>query len=108
MDTSPDFSRPPAAVPTYLKYLLGLPGDASRDELETEWNSQVVPLLNSGPAHLFDKESSLLMAGGVTGPTARRLFKGTKRGAKLADAAEREGRLRARQAQSKPPFVMKT
>jgi hypothetical protein len=99
-----DLSRPPSNPHVLLKYLLGLPQDANQKEVENEWGNQVLPLVNSGPIALFDREALQLMAGGLSGDQARRVFKQTKRGAKLWDAAEREGKIRARKAAT-PPFL---
>lgn len=102
-----DFSQPPSDVPDYLKFLLGLPSDATREQLANEWSNQVVPLLNSGPIHLFQKEAMALMAAGIPGEQARRLYKATKRGQQLWNAADREGKIRARLSTAKPPFLQK-
>lgn len=91
----------------YVKYLLGLSQDASREEIAREWGAQIVPLMAAGPKFLFDREFMQLMAGGLTGPQSRRVFKTTKRGAMLCDSAEREGKARARAAAAKPPFLPK-
>jgi hypothetical protein len=97
-----DLSKPPRDVHVLVKYLLGLPQDATQQELESEWANQVVPLMNVGPSHLFDREATQLMAAGIPGEKARRLFKQTKRGAKLAAAADREGKIRAQKAAATP------
>ncbi len=105
MNTAPQFSTPPNDPPVYLKYLLGLSSDCSKEELQNAWSHQVTPLENSGPIHLFQKEAMALMAAGIPGEQARRLYKATKRGQQVWDAAEREGRVRARAAAAKPPFI---
>ena len=102
---TPDYSQPPNDVPVYVKYLLGLSQDCSREELANEWTNQIGRLMGAGPQHLFDRESLQLMAGGLTGEQARRVFKQTKRGQMLADSAEREGKARARQKRSALPFM---
>lgn len=99
-----DLSQPPRDTHVLVKYLLGLPQDATRQELENEWTNQVVPLMNVGPSHLFDREALQLMAGGLTGDQARRVFKQTRRGQQLWKAAEREGKLRASKAAATPQF----
>jgi hypothetical protein len=101
-----DFSTPPKGeIPLVVKYLMGLPQDASRQEVEREWGAQVVPLVNLGPQALFDREAEMLMAAGLTGPQARRVFKATKRGQMLADSSERDAKARVRAQQSKPGFL---
>ncbi len=100
-----DYSQPPRDLPVYLKFLLGLSSDASREEIDREWAAQIIPLMNSGPQALFDREAMQLMGSGLTGPQARRVFQQSKRGAMLADSAEREADARRRSEQSKPPFL---
>ena len=102
-----DLSKPPRDVHVLVKYLLGLPQDATRQELESEWASQVVPLMNVGPSHIFNREATQLMAAGIPGERARRLYKQTSRGTKLADAADREGKIRAQKAVAHPHFSPK-
>jgi pyrroline-5-carboxylate reductase len=105
MNGSSDFSQPPRDVPLFVKYLLGLSSDASRQEIEQEWTNQVVPLMNVGPSHLFDTLANSLMAAGIPGDQARRLFKKTNRGQKLLAAVDREGKIRARKTLATPPFL---
>jgi len=100
-----DETQPPSNVPNYLKYLLGLSQDSTRKEIEDAWAQQVIPLLNAGPVALFDREALQLMAAGISGEKARRVFKQTRRGSNLFAAAEREAKARQRAAASKPPFV---
>jgi hypothetical protein len=100
-----DFSTPPREVPAFVLYLLGLPIDASRDEIVTAWTSQVVPLMNDGPKVLFDREGNQLMAAGITGIQAQRIFRKTARGAQLLNAADRDLKARMRRSQFKgTPF----
>ncbi len=100
-----DHSRPPRVVPLYVKYLLGCSQDASREEVTNAWTSQVIPLTNRGPIAVFDREALQLMAAGVSGADARRLYKKTARGQQLWDAADREGKIRARAAAGTPAFL---
>jgi hypothetical protein len=102
-----DLSKPPRDVHLLVKYMLGLPQDATRQELENEWANQVVPLLNVGPSHLFERESNQLMAAGVPGDKARRIFKQTRRGQQLRNAADREGKIRAQKAAATPEHLLK-
>lgn len=101
----PDHSQPPRDLPIWGKYILGLASDASKDEIAAAWNATVVPLMGIGPEFLFNREANQIMAAGLTGTQARRLFKSTKRGAMLADHAEREGKARERAKNAKPPFL---
>ncbi len=105
MNTSPDHSQPPQDVPDYLKFLLGLSSDCTREELANEWANCVVPLLNRGPIHLAEREAMHLTGAGLTGEQARRVYKQTTRGKKLFAAAEREGQIRARAAAATPAFL---
>jgi hypothetical protein len=100
-------SKPPRDVHVLFKYLLGLPSDASQQEIENEWANTCVPLINRGPLHLFDREALQLMAGGLTGDQARRVFKQTRRGQQLWNSADREGKIRASKAAATPPFLKK-
>jgi len=97
----------PRHVPEWLKYLLALPADASRAELENEWQTFVVPLVARGPAHLWDLEITRLMTSGLPASKCERAFGATRYGQKLKNSIEREGRIRARAAAhpSKPPFA---
>jgi hypothetical protein len=103
-----DYSQPPQNPPPYLKYLLGLPNDATQKELSNEWTNQVVPLMAVGPQHLFDREAMQMMGGGISGISARRIFKLTDRGAMLSNSAEREAKARQRAASAVPPFLKQT
>ncbi len=103
--TGPDYYLPPRYVPVHVKYLLGLARDASLQEVKDEWVNQIVPLMNVGPQFLFDREANQIMAGGITGDQARRIFKQTKRGAQLWNAIDREGKARARANAATPPFT---
>ena len=101
----PDYSQPPQNAPPYLYYLLGLPSDATGTELANQWTNQVVPLMAVGPKHLFDREAMQMMGGGISGISARRIFKLTDRGAMLSNSAEREAKARQRAASAVPPFL---
>ena len=105
MMNTPDYSQPPRDLPVYVRYLLGLSSDATAAEINSAWLDQVVPLINSGPKALFERESIQLVAAGIPGTQAIRLFKGTRRGKQLIEAMDREGRARARALTAKPPFV---
>ena len=106
--SEPDYSSPPRDLPVYVRYLLGLPQDSTLEEIRREWANQVVPLMNIGPQHLFDREAVQLMGGGLSGIQARRVFKQTKRGAFLAGSAERESVARERSKRARPPFARTT
>lgn len=100
--------QPPRQPPLYLLYLLGLPQSCTREELSAEWDSQVVPLLNIGPQFLWDRSVRELMAAGAPATKVERIFKQTRRGAKLFDSIDREAKARARLAGiQKPPFLEK-
>jgi hypothetical protein len=97
--------QPPRNPPSYLKYLCGLPQDASRKEFEDAWRAQVEPLVAIGPKFLYDNEVRRLMAAGVPATKAERIFLQTSRGQMLRNAIDREGKARARAAAQKPPFA---
>lgn len=95
----------PDPVPRFLKLLLGLPSDATADEIKNEWDQQVVPLFSAGPKVLFDELVMNTAAGGLTGEKAYRLVAQTKRGIQLKDSIQREGVFRQRVHSSVPPFL---
>ncbi|GEM_PF-2954854 len=102
---NPVYSQPPRDLPVYVKLLLGLPSDATREEIANEWNNQVVPLLAAGPKFLWDREVTQMMSAGVAATKVHTIFKQTRRGAMLFDSIDREAKARVRQQQSKPPFA---
>ena len=95
----------PNPAPRFLKLMLGLPSDASQQEVEAEWLNQVTPIFYAGPQVLFDEIVMNTMAGGLPSQKAYRVVLQTKRGQQLKRSAERETAFRQRLAASVPPFA---
>ncbi len=95
----------PSPAPRFLKLLLGLPSDATPDEVRTEWGQQVIPLFSVGPKVLFDELVMNTMAGGLPAEKAYRVVAQTKRGQQLKNSMDRETGFRQRAASAVPPFL---
>jgi hypothetical protein len=101
-----DDDKLPNPAPRYLKLLLGLPSDASGDEVRQQWDLQVIPLLDKGPKVLFqDLVNHTVRAGGIPLDKAWRIVSQTTRGQLLKNSWERESKFRQRAAGALPPFL---
>ena len=99
--------QPPRQPPLYLKYLMALPQDCTREEFENAWRTEVEPLIANGPAHLWNFHVRQLMTAGLPASKCDRALSHTRFGQSLKNSVEREAKARARAAANptKPPFA---